>query len=168
LKKVQIFAVTSNSTGGVERFPSFYLRDLIDAVLMPAAFEWRAEPHRDDLFGERSGDDTAADREDVGVVVGTRQATRVQVVAQCGTNARDLICRHLFTLAAAADDDPAVCNAIRNGPRDLGANRRVIDCVVVVRPTIVDIVPEPPQYDDQPPLQLEAGMIRANRDTHGT
>ena len=47
-------------------------------------------------------------REDVGVVVLPRQAGRVEIVAQRGADAGDLVGGDLLALAAAADDDAAV------------------------------------------------------------
>ena len=61
--------------------------DLIEASLMPAAFERRVQPERENLVGEAERDDAAAHREDVGVVVLARQPRRVEIVAQRGADA---------------------------------------------------------------------------------
>ena len=55
-------------------------------------------------------------RQDVGVVVLARQAGGVEIVAQRGADARDLVGGHLLALAAAADDDPAIGAAVGHEP----------------------------------------------------
>ena len=86
----------------------FDFGDLIDAALVPAALEGGAEPERDDFVGEAEGDDAAAHGEHVGVVVLARHAGGVEIVAERGADAGDLVGGDLLALAAAADDDAAI------------------------------------------------------------
>ena len=48
---------------------SFCFADLIEAPQVASAFEQRDEPERENLVREPEGDDPAAHREDVGIVV---------------------------------------------------------------------------------------------------
>src|SRR2546423_10488764 len=80
---------------------SFNLRDLIDAPLMTSALERRGEPQRHDLVRERERDDASADGEHVRIVVLAREARGVEVVAERGADALDLVRGHLFALSAA-------------------------------------------------------------------
>ena len=79
--------------------------DLGDATGVAAAFELGGEERVQDLLGEPDADDAGADRQHVGVVVGPRQARRVEVVAQRGAHAADLVGGQLLALPAAADHD---------------------------------------------------------------
>src|SRR5581483_5431112 len=92
----------------VSPLPFLRGRNLIDAALVTAAFEAGGQPQRQDLVGEAERDDAAAHREDVRVVVLARQARGVEVVAQRGAHARDLVRGDLLALSAAAEDDAAV------------------------------------------------------------
>ena len=95
-----------------------------------------------------------------------RHAGRVQIVAERGAHAGDLVGGHLFALAAAADDDAAVGPPLGDEPPDLGADRRVVNGVLVVRPAVVDLVAEPAERVDEVLLQRKPGMIGADRDAH--
>ena len=85
------------------------------------------EERRQDLLGEADADDPRPDRQHVGVVVGPRQSGGVQVVAERGTHAPDLVGRQLLALPAAADDDADLGVAVADGAADGGADRRVVD-----------------------------------------
>src|SRR5258706_8098043 len=60
----------------------FRRADLIDAPLMPAAFEGGAHPDGEDFVREPEGDDASAHREHVRVVVLARQAGGIEIVAE--------------------------------------------------------------------------------------
>ena len=134
---------------------------------MAPARERRDEPELDDLVGERGGDDAAADRQDVGVVVLARHPRTIQVVAEGGANPVDLVGRDLFPLAAPADDDAAIRLAVRDQPRDLGADRRIVDRRFRIRSAIVHVVAEAGERAEEVLLQREPGVIRSDRDALG-
>ena len=97
------------------------------------------EPERDDLVGEAERDDPAAHREDVGVVVLARQPRGVEIVAERGADAADLVGGDLLALAAAAERR---CRGRRapsaTARADVGADRRIVDRRLAVRAAIVD------------------------------
>ena len=92
-----------------------------------------ASQSRDDLVGEPGRHDAAADREDVGVVVGAREPRRVEVVAERRADAGHLVGGDLLALPAAADDDAALGAARDDGPADGGADRRIVHRLFGVR-----------------------------------
>src|SRR5262245_9454521 len=141
--------------------------DLIDPPLMPAALERRVQPERDDLVGQAERHDAAAHREDVGIVVQARQPRGVQVVAERGADAGDLVGSHLLALSAAAEDDPAVRAARDDLARDVDADRRIVHRRLAVGPVIGDAVPEPLQRLFEVLFEEKAGVIGADRDAHG-
>ena len=117
--------------------------DLIEAPLVASAFERGVQPERQDLVGQAEGDDAAAHREDVGVVVLARQPRGVEIVAQRGADAGDLVGGDLLALAAAAEHDAAVGAAFGDRAADGDADRRIVDRRLAVGAVIVDGVPEP-------------------------
>src|SRR5471032_2799835 len=132
---------------------------------MPSAFERRVEPERENLVRQSEGDDTAAHGEDVGVVVLARQASGVEIVAERGADAGDLVRGDLLALAAAAEDDAAIGAPLRDRAADGDADRRVVDGRLAVGPVVVDAVPEPREGLLQVFLEREARMIGADSDT---
>src|SRR3954469_10855310 len=145
---------------------SFNLGDLIDAALVAAALEGRAQPQRDNFIRQSEGHDPAADGEHVGVVVLARHARGVEIVAERGADSAHLVRRDLFPLAAAADDDAAVGVSGSDQASDLGADRRVVDGCLVVRAAIVDAMAEPRQRDHHVFLERKPRMVGADRDAH--
>src|SRR6185369_4352001 len=77
-----------------------------------------------------------------------------------------LVGGHLLALPAAADDDAAVGVTRGDPPRDVGADRRIVDRRVAVRAAIVDAMAEARQRDDEVFLQREPRVIGADRDAH--
>ena len=140
--------------------------DLIDAPLMPAAFERRLDPQHQDFVCEAEGDDTSAHRQNVGVVVLARQPSRVEVVTQGGAHAGHFVRRDLLSLTAAADDDAAIGTAEGDLARDADTDRRVVDRFFVVSAVIVDVVAEPLQRVFYVFLEEKAGVIGADGDAH--
>ena len=133
---------------------------------MPPAFERRVEPQREDLVREAEGDDAAAHREDVGVIVLARQPRRIEIVAQRGAHACDLVGRDLLALPAAAEDDTAVRTVFGDRAADPDADRRVVHRILVVCAVIVHGVPQPLQCLLQVFFEDKPGVIRANRHAH--
>ena len=141
--------------------------DLIDAPLVAAAFERRLEPQRDNLVREPERDDPAAHREDVGIVVLARQARGVEIVAERGADAGDLVGGDLLALPAAAEHDAALGAPLGDRAADREADRRIVHRLLAVRAVIVDGVPEPLQRLLQMFFEQEAGVIGADGDAHG-
>ena len=125
------------------------------------------EPERQDFVGQAEGDDAAAHREDVGVVVLAREPRGVEVVAERGADAGDFVGGDLLALAAAAEHDAAVGAAFGDGAADGDADRRIVDRRFAVGAVIVDGVAEPRERLLQMFFEQEAGMIGADGDTHG-
>ena len=96
-----------------------------------------------------------------------REPRRVEVVAERGADAADLVGGDLLALAAAAEDDPAFSAAVGDRLRDRKADRRVVDRFLAVRAVIVDRVAEPLQGRLQMFLEQKPRMIGADRDAHG-
>src|SRR5215217_2350183 len=84
----------------------FEVGELGDAAGVATALERRREERREDLLGEPRADDAGPDGQHVGVVVGTRHARRVEIVAEGRAHAADLVRRQLLALPAAAQHDP--------------------------------------------------------------
>ena len=142
------------------------LGDLIEALLMAAAFERRLEPQLENLVGQAERDDASAHREDVGVVVLARQARRVEIVAERRADAAHLVGGDLLALAAAAEHDAAVGLAGDDGAADAEADRRVVDRGLAGRAVVVDGVPELLQRLLEVLFQQKARVIGADRDAH--
>ena len=89
---------------------------------VPAALESVASHSATISSGEAAGDDPAAQRQHVGVVVLPRHARGIEIVAERGARPRHLVGGHLLPLAAAADHDAAVGAVADDGPRHVGAD----------------------------------------------
>ena len=120
----------------------------------------------EDFVGQAEGDDAAAHREHVGVVVLARQAGGVEIVAERGADAAHLVGGDLLALAAAAEHDAAVGAPVGDRAADADADRRVVDRRLAVGAVIVDGVAEPAERLLQVFLQQEARVIGADRDAH--
>jgi len=142
------------------------LGDLVEAALVAAALIRGRQPQLEDGVGKAVGDDTAAHRQHVGVVVLARQPRGEEVVAQRGADAMDLVRRDLLALTAAAEHDAAVGPPLDYGPADGETDRRIVHRVLVVRAEILDDVAEPRQRLLQVLLQEIAGVVGSDRDTH--
>src|SRR3954447_2959516 len=118
---------TTWRTRSATRLLRLDFHDLGDAAFMATAFERRGEEGGQDLLGERFTDDSRADAEHIRVVVRTRHAGRVEVVAERGANAVHLVGCELFTLPAATEHDAELRAAVANSARDRRADRRVVD-----------------------------------------
>ena len=140
--------------------------DLVDAALMAPALERRVQPDAQDLVGEAERDDAAAHREDVGVVVLPRQPRGVEIVAQRGANAGDLVGGDLLALTAAAEHDAAIGAAFGDGPADAQADRRIVDRRFAVGAVILDEVAETGERVLEMFFEKKSRVIRANRDAH--
>ncbi len=133
---------------------------------MAPALELRAQPQRENLVGEAEGDDAPAHREDVGVVVLARQPGGVELVAERGADAHDLIRGNLLTLSAAAEHDAAVGPSARHFTPHGEAERRIVHGLFAVSAPIVHGVSEPLERAFEVFLQKKSGVIGAYRDSH--
>ena len=71
-----------------------------------------------------------------------RQPRGVEIVAERGADAGDLVGGDLLALAAAAEHDAAVGAALGDGAADAEADRRIVDRRFAVGAVIVDGVAE--------------------------
>ena len=79
----------------------------------------------------------------------------------------DLVGRDLLALAGAAHDDAAVGVAVHDGASDVGADRRIVARLGGVGAEVEDLVTESLQVLDEVCLQVVAGVVGADGDTHG-
>src|SRR3546814_16245870 len=82
--------------------------DLGETPLVAVALEGGGQPQREDLAGQAGGDDAAAHRQHVRVVVLAAEAGRVEVVAERSSHAPHTVGRDLPALARPAEHDAAV------------------------------------------------------------
>ena len=148
------------------RLSTFGFADLIDASLMAPAQKRRVQPECQNLVSEAECDDAAAHREDVGVVVLSRQPGGVQIVAQRGAHPADFIGGDLFALPAAAEHDAAFGAPLRHRAADAQADRRVVHRRFAVGAVIVDDVSQLLQRPLEMLFEEKTGVIAANRDAH--
>ena len=120
----------------------------------------------EDFVRQAEGDDAAAHREDVRVVVLARQPRGEQVVAERGANAGDLVGGNLFALAAAAEHDAAVGASFDDRASDRHADGRIVDRRLAVGAVILDGVPEPLQRLLEVLFEEKPGVIGADRHAH--
>src|SRR5712671_6697831 len=99
---------------------------------MPSALEGRRQPECENLVGETEGDNAAADREDVGIVVLTREPGGEQIVTERGPDAAHLVRGDLLPLTAAAEHDAALGTPVRHRTADGDADGRVVDSRLAV------------------------------------
>ncbi len=90
----------------------------------------------------------------------------VEIVAERRADAANLVGGDLLALAAAADDDPAVCPSGRDEPRDVRADRRIVGGLLGEGAAVVHLVPEPDERRDEVLLQRKARMVGPDRDAH--
>ena len=132
----------------------------------PAAVERGGEPELEDLGGEALGDDAAAHREHVGVVVLPAEAGRVEIVAEGGPHAVDLVGGDLLALAGAAEHDAAVGLAGDDRSADGRADRRVVDRLGAVGAEVDRLVAEALELLHEVRLEVHAGVVGSDGDLH--
>ena len=102
----------------------------------------------------------------VRVVVLAREARGVEVVAQRGADAVDLVRGDLLALAAAAEHDAAIGVAVDDRSSDGEADRRIVDRRFAVGAMIVNEVTKTGERLLEMFFENESRVICANRDTH--
>ncbi len=140
--------------------------DLFDAALVAAALERRVEEHGEDLVGEARSHDPPAHREHVRVIVLTSHPCGVEVVAQRGPDADDLVRGDLFALPAPPEDDASIGLSPCDPPADLGADRRIVDAFLAVRSEVVDVVAALLQARDEVDFESVPSVIGPDRHPH--
>src|SRR5680860_445187 len=145
----------------------FDVGDLVDAALVAAAFEGGVQPELADLLREARGHDPPAHGQHVGVVVLAGHAGGVEVVAERGPDAGDLVGGDLLALAAASQHDTAVGTALRDRLPHGRADGRVVDRLRGGGAEIGHLVAPAAQHLDQVDLERIAGMVGADGDPHG-
>ena len=96
-----------------------------------------------------------------------REPGGVEVVAEGRPHAGYLVGGDLLALPAAAEHDPAVCLSAGDGAADAEADGRVVHGCFAGRPVIVHDVSKLDECLLEMLFQDEAGMIGANRNSHG-
>lgn len=126
---------------------------------MSATFETRGSEDVEDLDGERHGDDAAAHRKDIGIVMSPRQGCHVRVVAQGRADAGHLVGGDLLTLTAPAKHDAPI--RLPGGHRfpDGNAMWRVIGGRPSVSPQVGDPVAAVAERPGQLVFQIKSGVI---------
>ena len=131
---------------------------------MTAPFEIGGEKGGKDLLGQTDTDDPRAHAQHIGIVVGPRQTSGEQVVAQRGAHAVHLVGGELFALPAATEHDADLGLTVAHGASDRGAELGVVAALGAVGAEIDHLVLTF-EYPDQMLLQLVSGMIGADRDS---
>ncbi len=141
--------------------------DLAGPAGVAATLELGGQEGIEGVEGHLGADEPLPDAHDVGVVVGPGQPGRGHVVDGGGPDTGDLAGGHADPDAASAHPDPAVGPTLGHRPTDGLAVVRVVDRLGRVGAEVVDLVTGGPEVVGQETLELEAGMIGPDGDTHG-
>lgn len=133
---------------------------------VPASFEVGPKESINDGQRERVGSDAASQCENVGVIVLSRQLRVEFGGAERGPHPVHLVRGDLLSLAAPSQDDAQVGNALHDRPADAGAEGRVINLALRIRPQVDDLVTGRAQVPGNDCLQGETGVIRAEGYPH--
>ena len=107
--------------------------------------------------------------DDLGVVVLAAQLRGLDAPRQRAPDAGHLVRRDLLAVARAADHDAEAAGVVEDGLRGGDAVRRVVvGGVVGGRPDVDRLVPQTGEVGDQVGLELEAGVVGAEVDAHGS
>src|SRR3546814_4079474 len=138
--------------------------DLGETPLVAVALEGGGQPQREDLAGQAGGDDAAAHRQHVRVVVLAAEAGRVEVVAERSSHAPHLVGRDLLALARAAEHDAAVGLSPDDRTPDGGADRRVVDRLCGVGAEVDHLVTGPLELGHEVDLKVVPGVVGSDGD----
>ena len=148
-----------------KEFLGFDFSDLSDPALVTTTFERGREKHRQDLFGESDTNHPRTYAEHVRVVVFSRHASGVQVVAQRGPNATNLVRCQLLSLAAATQNNADVGVAVSDSTTHCSADRGVVATLRALRAMVVHDVTASLEHPDEVLLQFVAGVVRSDRNS---
>src|SRR5688500_11445099 len=145
----------------------FEPEDLVQPPQMPLlAGEPGAEKRRDEVERERGADDAGAETEHIHVVVLDRLVRGIRVVADRGTDARELVGRDRDAGAAPADDDSPLGLAVPQRRRDRLRGVGVIDRRCRVGAEIEHFVTLLGEPGRKLVLEKIAGVVGAQDDAH--
>ena len=143
------------------------VRDLIDPPLVASALE-RASPARASRISSARPNATMRPpiERTLASLCCARQARGVEIVAQRGADAGDLVGGDLLALAAAAEHDAAVGAPVGDRAADRDADRRIVDRRFAVGAVIVDLVAQADEGRHEMLFQREPRVICADGDAH--
>lgn len=96
--------------------------------------------------------------------MGPRQPRRLDVVAEGGSDADDLVRRDLFALTRAAQHDPSIGMSLHDVACNLCADRRVVHGFGRVGADVDDVMPGRSQVGAEHALEFESGMVGTDAD----
>ena len=154
---------------GERRHSAFLERhDLVDAALVTPPSERRRKERIHNIQGPFDRRRTSAETQDVGIVVLSAQARAVAVSHLYSTDTGHLVRGDRHPHACPADENASVALSRRDA---LGDSRRIVGVVdrgVRRRSEIVIVEVAFVEGLHDPRLELDTGVIRAQRDTHTT
>jgi len=136
--------------------------DLVDAALMAAAFKLGCGKGGDDLLSETDTHDAAPQRQHVRIIVFTRHPRGIEAIAERSAHTAHLVRSELFTLAAAAEDDPPVGITGNHGPADASADLRIVDRIGRIGAPVVDLMALQSEERDKVSFEVVAGVVRSD------
>ena len=156
---------SARAISSAKRAPSRELAHAAAEVLLGR--EPRVEEGLDQLERERRADDLGAEAHHVHVVVLDALVGRVDVVAERGPDARDLVGRDAGPDPGPADHDRPLGLAAADRVADPLGQVGEVDRLGRVGAEVGHLVAPGPQLLDDRPLEREPGVVASNRDLHG-
>lgn len=145
----------------------FEFHQLCHSTSMPTPLEFCGQERCDNFLSQADAHHSGSDRQDIGIVVGSGHARRVQVVAQSCSHAAHLVGRQLLALTTSPEHDADICSPVTHGAPDPGANGGIVATLSGMSALILDAVAGRSQELDQMLFQVVPGMIRADRNSQG-
>jgi hypothetical protein len=142
--------------------------DLLHAAGVPTGLKLRFQPDADHPIDQLIPQEVGRQTQDVGVVVSATHLGGNAVVAGSGPDAMDLIRGNTHADAGAANQNTAINPFLSHRPGHLECEVGIVNAVVASRAHILDLVAKLLQQRDDPFLGLEASMIAADGDFHGS
>ena len=133
---------------------------------MPAAGELALQERSNAGLGDLGADDPGTHRQDVRVVVLTAEARRHRVGRLDAADAAHLVRHDRLAGPAPAEHDPALEVATRHRPGDRRDEVGIVDGGGVERAEVAVLDPQLVEQGAQLALEVEAGMVGADRDAH--
>ena len=133
---------------------------------MASGFECAGQEGIEDGEGHVLADETGAQAENVGVVVGARQAGRYGFGNEGGPDARIPVGSDGHADAGTADEDAAVNVIIGEHAGNLAREDGVVTAIWAVAPDIDDLVTGYPGTVSERLLEAESGMVASECEAH--
>ena len=127
-----------------------------------AGIDERANKFRGDFFS----DNTCPNTQDIHIVMLDTLVGRVRVVANSGSNARNLICGDTDSDATTANQDSSIRTLAEDLFPYLASEVRIIDGTIGVRSAIDDFMSFGLHDQHHPLLQWKTAMITAKSESH--